>query len=303
MKKILLTLVVFGALVLSGCSEQVPPGHKGKILGVNGYNKELLGEGRHTAWGRDELVLLDLTTNIKFIPLSVTMRDYDNEGAVRPGLDMAFGLSFRYRLRDDKEIINTMFHDIKVDKEVGVTATAVYNIYAGPIVKTVFRDVLSQYTPEEALANRSKINHDVGKELALRLAKSPIKISDAVVTKMTLPKVIGDRLVANKDRELQIAQEEAQQAINLLKRENDIVLAGKDAQRDLIVARAAAAQNIALNSGLSNKVLELRRLDIAKIQAEAMMKRMESGAAGDVVFLPYDAMSSVGSQVKMMNAR
>ncbi|NQZ53287.1 MAG: SPFH domain-containing protein [Piscirickettsiaceae bacterium] len=303
MKKILLALLAVSLIGISGCTSQVPPGHKGKILGVNGYNAEVLGEGRHSTWGRDHLVLLDLTTNRKTMGMGVTMRDYDSEGKARPGLKMDFTLSFRYRLRDDAAVINTMFHDIKVDKKKGVTSDAVFGIYAQPIIETAFRDVISQYTPEETLANRGKINQEVGVELNKRLAKSPIEVSDAVVTRMTLPTVISDRLIANKDRELQIAQEEAQQAIELLKRDNGITLAHKDAEKNLIDAQAAAAQNKALNSGLSDQVLELRRLEIAKIQAEALYARMTSGATGDVVFMPYSAMNSVGSQVRMMNAK
>lgn len=300
MKKLMKTLLLaaFAVVYLAGCSEQIPPGHKGKILGPSGYNPEVLGEGRHWVGIREQLVLLDLTTNRNDIRMTVTMNDYDGDKNARPGLDMEFILSFRYRLRDNADVINTMFHDIKVDVRTGVTANAVYSVYAKPVIETAFRDVVSKYTPEEALANRASVNEAVSLEIQKRLVRLPIEVSDVVVTKMVLPKTIIDRIKANKDKELQIAQEQAQQAIDLTKRENSIVLAQKDAERNLIDAQAAAAQNKELQRGLSDQVLHLRELEIQKIYAEAFAKRFENSVQGDTVFMPYEAMQSPGAQMR-----
>ena len=298
--------LMIAAIALSmvvGCAEKVPPGHKGKILGVNGYNAELLGEGRHTVWGRDSLVLLDLTTNRRSLPLKVTMNDFDADGKPRPGLGMDFVLQFRYRLRDNEKVINTMFHDLKIDPQAGVTAKAVYGMYANAIVETAFRDVLSQFTPEGALANRATVNQKVGAEIQKRLKSNPIEASDIVVTKMVLPKVISDRLIANKNKELELAEEEAKQAIALTKRTNGIALARKDAERDFIDAQSASAQNKELNKGLSDKVLELRRLRIAEIYANAFGERIANGAQGDTVIMPYEAMSSNAGQMRAFNIK
>jgi hypothetical protein len=300
MKSTLKLIAVSVALLfMIGCSETVPPGHKGKILGANGYNPEMLDEGRHSVWGRDSLVLLDMTTNRKAILMNVTMNDHDSNGKSRPGLDMNFVLGFRYRLRDDPNVMKTMFNDTKVDPALGVTAPSVFAIYTDAIVQTVFRDIVSQYTPEGALANRAAVNEAVGKELSKRLTSNPIEVSDVVVTKMTLPKTISLRIKANKDRELEIIEEQAKQAIALVKEENSIVLAQKRAQRDFIDAEAAAKQNKELASGLSNSVLELRRLEIAKIQAEALRAALEKTGPGTTLILPYEAMSSIGGQQKM----
>lgn len=287
------------AVMLTGCYERVPPGHKGKILGPSGYSPELLSEGRHWEGWREDLVLLDLTTTKASMPMEVTMKDYDSEGNVRAGLGMNFELSFRYRLRDDASIINTMFSDIKVDPSVGVTAHMVYNVYADALVQTAFRDVMSQFTPEEALANRAHINVMVSEEVQKQLKGSPIEVSNTVVTRMTLPETIKKRIKTNKDRELQLAEEEAQQAIELAKRVNSIVLARKDAERNLIDAQAASEQNRELQKGLNAEVLRLRELELQKIYAEAFAKRFANSSEGDTVFMPYEALTSTGSQVRM----
>ena len=304
MKKLLVVLLGIGILSLASCGYQsVPPGHKGKVLGVSGYSPELLGEGRHLMIGYDNIVLLDLTTNVANQNLSVTMNDTDTDGNSRAGLTMDFQTSFRYRLKADPEIVNTMFHDLKVDPQSGVTAPVVFQTYTAPLIVTVFRDVVSQFSPEEAMANRAKINEVLGKEVQKRLKGNPIEVSNVVITKMVLPPIIKKRIQTNKDRELQIAEEQAQQAIELVKRENAIILARKEAERNLIDAQAASAQNKALRNGLDDKVLRLRELEIQKIQADAVMARMSSGVAGDVVFMPYDAMSTTAGQMRIMNSK
>ena len=305
MKRFGIVILLAIVTVAAGCSRQiVPPGHKGKVLNSDGYMPELLSTGKHWLWWWEDLVLLDLTTNVKTLPLKVTMRDYDPTSKEPiPGLDMDFVLSFRYRLKSAEVIIQTMFNDVKVDRDIGVTAPQILSIYGLPVIVTTFRDVVGDHTPEEAFANRGALSQKMGKALKARLATSPLSFSDVMVTKVTLPGLISQRISKNKDRELKITGERAKQAIALVKRENNIVLARKDAERDLIDAQAANAQNKELSGGITPEVLRLRELEIQKIYAEALQTRMVQPQQGDVVFLPYEAMQSVGAQVKMYNAK
>lgn len=287
------------ALALTGCGyERVPPGHKGKVLGPGGYSPELLETGKHWVGWNEQLVLLDLTTNVMRQTIKVTMRDEDAEGRRIPGLDMAFEVSLRYRLKGDQSIIQTMFNDLKVDPQQGVTAPKVYSIYAAPVVQAVFRDIVGEYTPEEAFANRAVLSRELGEALQARLARSPLEISDVLVVSATLPALIVKRIETNKDRELAIASEQAQQAIELVKRQNAIVLAQKDAERALIDAQAASAQNRELAKGLTPEVLQLRELEIQRLYVDAIKARMESGS-GDMIFMPFEAMQSTGAQMRM----
>jgi len=300
MKKFALLMAVFATLILSGCADQVPPGHKGKIMGKAGYNPEVLKEGRYRIWGYDELVLLDMTTNLANRTMSVRMNDRDSGGLSRPGLDMDFVLAYRYRLRDNVDVINTMFHDIKVDPKTGVTAHEILRVYADSVIESTFRDVIGTYEPEEVLANRAVVGKKFSEALSTKMQNNPIELSDVMIKSMTLPKTISDKIDETKKKELDIIKEQANQAIELVKRNNLKVLASKQAEIDLVTARSVAEQNKELSKGLSDTVLELRRLDIAKIQAEAFAKRMEVPQEGDSIIIPYEALSNIGAQSRMM---
>lgn len=300
MKKFLLAFSLMAMVVLSGCAEQVPPGFKGKIMGKAGYNPEVLQEGRYRIWGYDDLVLLDMTTNLNTNRLTVRMSDHDSDGNVRPGLDMDFVVTYRYRLRDDNGVINTMFHDIKVDPRTGVTAPEIHRVYANSIIETTFRDVVSKYEPEEALANRAIVGEKFATSLLAKMKNNPIQLSDVMIKSMTLPQTISSKIQETKNKELDIVKEEAQQAINLVKKNNEKVLTSKQAEIDLVMAQGVAAQNKELGKGLNDQVLELRRLDIAAIQAKAFAARMSEPQAGDSIIIPYEALSNVGAQNRMM---
>lgn len=298
-----ITFLIIAAVTLTGCSrEVVPPAHRGKVLNADGYLPELLDTGKHWLWWWEDLVLLDLTTNVRTLPLKVTMRDFDTETKKPiPGLTMNFKLTFRYRLKDEESVVQTMFNDVKVNPDTGVTAPQILNIYGLPIITTTFRDIIGDYTPEEAFANRAILSKKMGETLKKRLKRSPLNFSDVMVTEIILPTLISERISKNKERELKITGERAKQAIALVIRENNIVLARKDAERELIDAQAANAQNEELAGGITPEVLRLRELEIQRIYAEAMQTRLSQPQQGDTIFLPYKAMESIGAQMRIFN--
>lgn len=300
MKKLLLSLfAIASVLMFSGCSEQVPPAHYGKKLTPDGYLPEVLPPGKHWIGFRESLIMLDGSTHIANPTITVTMKDVNKDGSPRPGLEMDFGVSLRYKLKDDPSVINTIFNDIVVSNNM-LTGDEVYNVYGRVIVENRAREILAKYTPEEALANRKTINVALEKEIRSAFSSKPLKVSDIVITSMNLPKVIKDRIKKNKDKELKLAEAQAQQAIDLAQRDNEIILAQKEAEKRLIDAEASAAENKALNKGLSDKVLDLRKLEIQKIYASAWHECMSSGKCGqNTIFMPFEAMQSQGAQMRM----
>lgn len=298
-------LSVFLVLIvglLTGCGPQkVPPAHKGKVLGTSGYNKQLLSEGTHFMWGWDNIVLIDLSTYTETRPLSVTMSDVDPDGKARLGLEMDFELSYRYRISSDTTTINGMFTALKIEKEVGLQAKRVFDVYGKAMLITTFRDVINQYKPNDVMTNRGVVNKAVSDAILLQFKGSPILITNIVVTKMTLPKLITDRLALIKDRELKTLETAAIQANALIVEENAIILARKRTSKDLILAKSAVAVNKVRISGLSPLVLRDKELDIKMLQAEAIKARMENTtSAGDVIFLPFETLGTQAANQRML---
>lgn len=305
-KKLTLAAAISGILLTAGCSK-VPPAHYGKILSGEGYTEELYPVGKYFIAPWKDLVLLEGSVQTITIPMKVTMverQDGPNDTVITvPGVDMNFTLALRYSIDPDEKIIQTMFNSLTIDPKTGVKALQVFNLYAKDIVFATFRSIVGEMTPEEAFANRELISKKFGEEAGKRLAKTPIKLQLALVRDIKLPMVIVQRIEATKDRELQQAQENEQQKIELIKMNNAITLEEKESQRKLVAAEGDAEANAALSEGLDSKVLALRELEIRKIYANAFAKRMAVPTKGDTVFLPFESLNTTGASVRMFDAK
>lgn len=299
MKKYVLGLIMVSMLGLTACSK-VEPAHYGKKLTGSGYLPEVLEPGKYFKWPWESIVKLDASTHMVELPLGVTMRDENSDGSSRIGLDMDFSVALRYKMRSDPQVINTMFNDIVVQDNY-LSGEKVFETYGRVIVENKVRELLSRYTPEEALNNREFISSKLSEDLDKAFASKPISIQDVVISKMVLPPVIVKRINSNKDRELSLAQAQAQQRIDLEERSNQIVLAQKEAEKRLIDAQAASAENKELNSGLTDNVLALRKLEIQKVYADAWKACMldEGKCGSNTVYMPFEAMQSTGANVRM----
>lgn len=291
---------IFGVIVYYKFLQKVEPAQYGKKLTPSGYLPEVLEPGNHYIGFREELIRLDGSSHLISIPLSVTMKDTNVDGSSRIGLEMEFEVSLRYKLKSNAEIINVIFNDLQI-KDNYLSGEQVFEVYGKTIVLNKVREILSTYTPEEALANRETISNRVSIEMKEVFKNKPLDVYDVIIPRMILPQLIQDRISANKERELRLAEAQAQQRIDLEKRDNEIILAQKEAEKRLIDAQAAGAENKILNEGLTDKVLELRKLELQKIYAEAWRSCMESeGKCGsNTIFMPFEAMQSTGAQMRM----
>ena len=301
MKNIMIIITaIFIAIGFSGCGEKVEPAQYGKVLSMSGYSPEILPPGRYYLFPTETLVILDGSSHMEGIALGVTIRDSNVDGSYRTGLDMQFELSLRYKLKNDKEILNAMFSDFHVTNNF-VSAPQIFLTYGKNPALNKVREILSNYTPEEALSNREVINNKIAIEMKELFKDKPIDVYDVIVSKMSLPKIIQTRIETAKDAELKLNQAQAEQRIALDKRDNEIILAQKEAEKRLIDAQAAAAENKALNEGVNSNILQLRSLEIQRIYAEAWLECMKSeGKCGsNTVYMPFEAVQTTGANIRM----
>jgi len=305
MKTFIKTLGLALALVLAtGCTQQVPVGNVGKIVSPSGVQAGLYSVGRPTVMPRQQLVLIETASqfNPAFVKVIMTDRVTDKKGNVttRIGLTMDFIVNLRYRIDATESSINAIMGDMTLDGVGTITAQQVYNKYGNMVVGRASREVLGQYTPEEVLNNLPKINKQLFSSIKKGLAQSPLIVSEASLGPVTLPPVISSRIDKNKEVELSEAEKRADQKIAMLAKTNDKALATQQAAIDLIDAESLAAQNKVLNKSITPEVLELRRMEIQKLQIE-MFKEIGGKGNGSTIVLPYEALGSAGAQMKMYN--
>lgn len=281
MNKTLPTVLLIFTCLMTACSwETVPPTTKGKILTTAGYSPDILEPGKYTLWGRDELVTIETNTNTYKENVNVVLSDK---------LTITAEVRFRGRLSGSKKVLNAMFNDIVPGDDMKVSFGEVYAVYGRMAVRNKTREIISKYNVEEVHKNYSRLSGEIGTVLLDALKNTPLEISDLAMGQIAYPPVVTDAINAAKERKLAIEKQEAQAAIDLTKKKNERLLAEADYQIEITRAKAVRDKNKIIGEGVTPELIELRRLEVLE-------KMAENEAA---VFMPVEAMSSTGAQVRM----
>ena len=101
--------------------------------------------------------------------------------------------------------------------------------------------------------------------------------------------VITKAIEAQQERRLSIETEQNQQAIEMVKRTNELELAKADYEIRMTKARAVRDENKLTAEGLNPMLVQYRQLEV-------MEKMAENEKA---VFVPYESLTNVGLQNRM----
>ena len=267
--------ILAAAIMLAGCEvSTVPPAAKGKILSSSGYSADVKETGKYWLFGFENIVILDTSTRMISENINVKMSD---------NLDLPFQLHFRARIQGDDKTINAMFNDITHD-DYQVSLGKVYQVYGRNVVTNAARSVMSKYKVAEVAVNFEKINNDIYAEINKRMVGSPLEVSDVTLGNISYPPVITQAVEKQQERELAIVTEKNQQAIEMLKKENQLKLADADYAIRVKKAEAVREENRITSEGLSTTLLHYRNLEVMEKLAESENK----------VFVPYQALGEVG---------
>lgn len=272
---------LFVAALLTGCSyDTVPPASKGKILTTAGYEPDVLESGKYTLWGRDQLITLDTSTTTYKETVDVVLADK---------LTLSADIRFRGRIAGDQKTINAMFNDLKAGEDNNVSFSEVYSTYGRMAVRNKTREIISQYNVEDVHKNYSRLSKEIGSALTVALKGTPLEISDIALGRIAYPKVVTDAINAAKERDLAIKKEQAQAKIMLVKKKNERALAEANYQVEITNAKAVRDKNKIIGQGVTDELIELRRLEVLEKMSENK----------NAVFMPVEAMTSTGAQMRM----
>lgn len=266
---------------LSACGwNTVPPTYKGKILTTSGYNQDILEPGKYTTWGRDEMVLIQTNTATYKEDVDVVLSDK---------LTLQAEVRFRGRINGSVKVLNAMFNDITPGDDKVVSFQEVYNVYGRMAVRNKTREIISKYNVEEVHKNYGRLSGEIGVVLQEVLANTPLQISDIAMGSIQYPEVVTAAINAAKERKMAIEKEQAQAEIQLTKKKNERLLAEAQYQIEITNAKAIRDKNKIIGEGVTPELIELRRLEVLEKMAEN----------DSAVFMPVEAMSSTGAQVRM----
>ncbi|UCE99878.1 MAG: hypothetical protein JSV82_02100 [Planctomycetota bacterium] len=285
MRWINLVVLISLAATLSACGfDTIPPTFKGKILTTSGYSPDVLEPGKYTLWGRDEMVYIQTNTATYKEDVKIILDDK---------LTLHAEVRFRGRINGTNKVLNAMFNDITPGEDMIVSFQEVYNVYGRMAVRNKTREVISKYTVEEVHRNYSRLSNEIGVVLIEALSNTPLQISDVAMGEIAYPDVVTNAVAAAKERKMAIEKEQAQAEIQLTKKKNERLLAEADYQIEITRAKAIRDKNKIIGEGVTAELIELRRLEVLEKMAEN----------NSAVFMPVEAMSSTGAQMRMFSGK
>jgi hypothetical protein len=283
--KLIMLALTLSTLMLGGCGfYTVAPASKGKVLTTSGYLPEVLEPGKYTLWGRDSMITLDTSTKVYSETVDVVLSDK---------LSLGVDVRFAGRIAGTPAIINSMFNDIVAGDDAKINFDEVYAIYGRMILRNKTRAIVSEYNVDEVHKNYKRISAEIAKVVNESFVNTPLEISNIAIGSIKYPSIVTASIEANEERRLGIEKEEAQAAIEIVKKKNELTMAEADYAIEIKRAEAIRDKNIIIGEGITPELLSLRALEVQE-------KMSANGAA---VFMPYEAMQSIGAQTRMFSKK
>lgn len=268
-------LILAVAILLSGCTELVPPGYVGMVLTLEGFQGDVLQPGRHACWGRDRMVLIEMKEETIQEPMNILCKD---------DLNFQFHLNVRARLRvanakELKAILNRKGADIAKGPHGDTLSFAtLYKTYINPVARSVARGEVSKYETTQVRDHREDIEKIVLTELTKAVEGTPLEVVTVTTSNFDYPDVITRAVEKKRTREIEIQEEKAKQAMELLRADNRLKIAEKMKKVRSAEAEADAAYIKILGQSLNPNYLEWKRI-------ERDVKLYERVEAGDKVIV------------------
>lgn len=259
MKRSLLSITILALfIVFAGCTQRVPPGWIGMVQTPNGLTGEVLQPGNHTAYNRDRMVLVSMEETTFTEKMEVLCLD---------DLNMKFHLKVRARLKTQngnslKAVLNRQGAKIKWSGDSGRLAFKnLYDTYVKGPGRSIARSIVSQHKTTGIRAARKEIEKGIRNDLLIAVKGTPIEITMVVTSNLDYPPVITTAMESKRRREIQIGEEEAKQAMDLLRVENRLKIAQKEKITRAAEAEAEATYNKLMGKSLTSKYLRLREIE------------------------------------------
>jgi len=282
MRRVSLLFAAVAALLFTGCFDYatVPQGAKGKIIDRGGFHPEVYPPSRVSVGLHGRLILVDTTTHT--VNETVTIRTKDN-------MNLVAQVRFQLRMGSKEKSLNAVFNDIKPIKGNLITLDQVYSTYGKMIVNKVTREVISPYNISDVNKNFNRISALIYQKVKEDFKPTPLAISDVALGKLDYPKIIDDAILSAAKRELEIAQAEADVQVKLTELQGKEKLAEGRYRIKLQEAKRIRDYNKMIASGVSDKLLVLRKIEVQEKMVEAIRGN------NNVVYMPMEMMGSTSN--------
>lgn len=257
------------SVLLVGCGEkvEVPPAHIGKIMTQNGYKDGIIPTSKfrldQCLAYCDRLVTLDISDVSYEEPMQIFIP--------KDKLNLLVKVKATLSLNANKtEELFSRVSPTEVNSYLSrIDSRSVYQRYASQIIQAEARAFLSQYSINEIASSNEEINKEIAQRLSEVLSKrTPFEVRYIGLTDIKYPEIIVKAQEGAAERREAIQQEEAQLRISEVRLERQLKEARLTRAIEKEKAETEAMAQRTLAESVDPRVLKLRELEIAKIQAE-----------------------------------
>lgn len=282
-------------VVLAACGTQVEvqPAERGKVLTSNGFQEGVIPPSRFKMNAMcfrncDRLYLVPVSDNAVTESMKLLMP--------QDQLVLSFDIRATMTIDSDAATLDKIYEKIPAatKREISyyIDFGDVYKTYAQPLIRTVARNIVSQYSINQVAENREAISDEVEAAVLVALADTPITLKMLSIADIQFPDVITTAKEAAKEREIAIEGERAQALIDMVKKENDLKIAVADQAIRLTKAETIKLENEIVSKSVTPQYLAYRRLEVQEALANSNNK----------AFIPIDFMSRDALSTGVANA-
>lgn len=176
-----------------------------------------------------------------------------------------------------------------------ITFKQVYNTYAKERVRAIVREAVSSKKLEWLVSNREVYGNEVHKLLitSMKRYQSPFIVRQLSFAKLNPPEVIRRAFEKAKEREVELAQVEAEKQKAIMQAEAALEVSKRQAAVQLEKAKAFKAEAEAMAEAATPQWLAMRRLQVLEGMA----------ANGSAVFIPMNMSPAEASIIRGMGIK
>jgi len=286
-------LMVVGMMAF-GCREPVEQGEVGRVKTTSGWEKKVLGPGRYSCYGWDDMYRVDSTIAVYKEKMDILIGgkvNLDITVSIRCGLD---------KTREDA--ILTVFDDVMAGGEGSkdkycISHSSLYQKYVQQLAQSVPRTVFGTQTDVESVcANRADLEAQVTQGIITAAQGTPMAVTMVKIVNYDWPKTVTaaqEKLATIKLREEETA---AQTRADLKKAEGELKI--EEARKLVAIKKAEAIAE-------SIQVIKTSLKDCPEYLQWHTVKAMSEAATGPnnaFILFPYN-MPGIDMQKAIGNAQ
>lgn len=293
MKTFKLGLALLVALALTACGQRVTvsPNEVGKVLSPSGYKEQVIP----TSTFRLDSCVLPGQICDKLVTLNAADSEVKEQITLfmpKDKLQMSFDV--RMVLAVDPSQYDLLFNKIPASKSdqggYYIPLSKVYSVYAEQIIRTISREIMSEYSIADVVSNREVIGAQLAQELTTQVReRTPFIVRYAGLADVNYPDIITKAQEKAAERREQIAEEEAKTQKRMIELERELVEAQKQRKVDVEKAQADAEVNRILADSITPAYVTYKQLE-----------SLDKVATSDnTKFIPFEMLSTMGAQVML----